>query len=69
MVAGPRIAGGNLLDTGAPFYDVYATADGGYLSVGPLEPAFFAILLERLGIDDIEAGTQYDRRSWPALRR
>lgn len=60
--------GSNLLDTGAPFYDVYVSADGGYLSVGPIEPAFFAILLERLGIDDIDAGTQYDPRTWPALR-
>jgi alpha-methylacyl-CoA racemase len=60
--------GSNLLDTGAPFYDVYESADGGYLSVGPLEPAFFAILLERLGIDDLEAGAQFDPRSWPALR-
>ena len=60
--------GTNLLDTGAPFYDVYPSADGGYLSVGPLEPAFFAILLERLGIDDIAADTQHDPRSWPALR-
>jgi alpha-methylacyl-CoA racemase len=60
--------GSNLLDTGAPFYDVYESADGGYLSVGPLEPAFFAILLERLGIDDIDAGSQHDPRSWPALR-
>ena len=63
--------GSNLLDTGAPFYDVYPTADGGYLSVGPLEPAFFATLLWRLGIDGIdgiEVGTQYDPRSWPALR-
>jgi alpha-methylacyl-CoA racemase len=60
--------GTNLLDTGVPFYDVYLSADGGYLSVCPLEPAFFAILLERLGIDDIDVGTQYDPRSWPALR-
>jgi alpha-methylacyl-CoA racemase len=60
--------GNNLLDSGAPFYDVYPSSDGGYLSVGPLEPAFFAILLERLGIDDIEAGSQYDPRSWPTLR-
>jgi len=60
--------GTNLLDSGVPFYDVYPSADGGYLSVGPIEPAFFAILLERLGIDDIDAGTQYDPRSWPALR-
>ena len=60
--------GTNLLDTGAPFYDVYPSADGGYLSVGPIEPAFFAILLERLGILDIDPGSQYDVRSWPALR-
>jgi alpha-methylacyl-CoA racemase len=60
--------GSNLLDTGVPFYDVYPSSDGGYLSVGPLEPAFFASLLERLGIDDIDVGTQYDPRSWPALR-
>ena len=60
--------GSNLLDTGAPFYDVYQSADGGYLSVGPIEPAFFAILLERLGIDDIDPGTQHDPQSWPALR-
>jgi alpha-methylacyl-CoA racemase len=60
--------GTNLLDTGAPFYDVYPSMDGGYLSVGPLEPAFFAILLDRLGILDIAGGSQYDPRSWPALR-
>jgi alpha-methylacyl-CoA racemase len=61
--------GTNLLDTGAPFYDVYPCVDGGYLSVGPIEPAFFAILLERLGILDIDPGSQYDVWSWPALRR
>ncbi len=61
--------GTNLLDSGAPFYDVYPCLHGGYLSVGPLEPAFFAILLERLGILDIDPGSQYDVRSWPALRR
>ena len=60
--------GTNLLDTGAPFYDVYQSADGGYLSVGPIEPAFFAVLLERLGIEDFDAGSQWDTGSWPALR-
>jgi alpha-methylacyl-CoA racemase len=72
MTAGGRWTqerGTNLLDTGAPFYDVYPSADGGYLSVGPLEPAFFAILLERLEILDIDPGSQYDVRGWPALRR
>ncbi len=61
--------GSNLLDTGAPFYDVYESADGGFLSVGPLEPAFFAVLLDRLGIDDFDTAAQHDPRSWPALRR
>ena len=61
--------GTNLLDTGAPFYDVYPSGDGGYLAVGPLEPAFFAILVDRLGILDIDAASQYDPASWPALRR
>jgi alpha-methylacyl-CoA racemase len=60
--------GTNLLDTGAPFYDVYPSSDGGFLSVGPLEPAFFAILLERLCIGDFDARAQYDPRSWPDLR-
>jgi alpha-methylacyl-CoA racemase len=60
--------GTNLLDTGAPFYDVYSSQDGGYVSVGPLEPGFFAILLDRLGILDIDPGSQYDPRSWSALR-
>jgi alpha-methylacyl-CoA racemase len=60
--------GTNLLDTGAPFYDVYPSEDGGYVSVGPLEPGFFAILLDRLGILDIDPGSQYDPRSWSALR-
>jgi len=37
--------------------------------VGPLEPTFFTILLQRLGIEDIEADSQYDPRTWPSLRR
>ena len=37
--------------------------------MGPLEPAFFATLLERLGITDIDPGSQYDVQSWPTLRR
>jgi alpha-methylacyl-CoA racemase len=60
--------GANLLDTGAPFYDVYATSDGGYVSVGPIEPAFFAELLAIVGIDDLDPRQQYDAQSWPALR-
>jgi alpha-methylacyl-CoA racemase len=57
----------NLLDGGAPFYDVYETADGGYLSIGAIEPAFFGELAERIGLGD-EAPEQYDRERWDELR-
>ena len=58
--------GVNLLDTGAPFYDVYRTRDDQYMAVGPLEPQFFAELLDRLGVSDAPA--QYDFSQWPRLR-
>jgi alpha-methylacyl-CoA racemase len=63
--------GVNLLDTGAPFYDVYETADGGYLALGPLEPRFFAAfigLLAQNGLDG-EPPLQYDIAHWPHLRQ
>ena len=43
--------GVNLLDSGAPCYDVYETADGKYVAIGAIEPQFYAELLERLGLD------------------
>lgn len=58
----------NLVDGGAPFYATYACADGKHVAVGALEPAFYAELLERLGLADIEPGAQMDRGRWPALR-
>jgi alpha-methylacyl-CoA racemase len=63
-----RERGTNLLDGGAPFYDVYETADGGWLAVGALEPQFFAELVATLGID-FAVDRQYDRGAWPALRQ
>ncbi|MGQ0802244.1 MAG: CaiB/BaiF CoA transferase family protein [Actinomycetota bacterium] len=60
--------GVNVLDTGAPFYDTYETADGGFVSLGSLEPQFYAEMLERLGIDDGELPAQMDRSGWPKLR-
>lgn len=60
--------GSNLLDGGAPFYSVYETGDGKYVSVGAIEPKFFAVLVERLGLDPSLVARQYDARSWPALR-
>jgi alpha-methylacyl-CoA racemase len=60
--------GANLLDGGAPFYDTYATADGGYLAVGALEPKFFAEFARKLGLDQRFIERQYDPRVWPEMR-
>lgn len=58
--------GVNFLDGGAPYYDVYETADGKYLAVGAIEPQFFAALLEGLGLCDIP--DRDDEANWPELR-
>ena len=58
----------NLLDGAAPFYTVYETADGGHVAVGALEPQFFAVLVDRLGLTPEEVGAQHDREGWPAMR-
>ncbi len=55
--------GKNLLDGGAPFYNVYETADGKFVSVGAIEPQFYAELLERAGVG-LE-GRQMDKAAWP----
>jgi alpha-methylacyl-CoA racemase len=60
--------GSNLLDGGAPFYDTYACADGGYVAVGALEPQFYAALLAGLGLADAGLPPQHDRAGWPVLR-
>ena len=63
--------GVNLLDSGAPFYDVYATADGRHMAVGALEPQFYAAFTEILfAPEGLPAGlpAQHDRARWPELR-
>jgi alpha-methylacyl-CoA racemase len=60
--------GVNLLDTGAPFYDTYQTADGGYVAVGALEAKFYAELLAGLGLTGADLPGQHDRAGWPVLR-
>jgi alpha-methylacyl-CoA racemase len=60
--------GTNLLDSGAPFYEVYETADGRHVSVGALEPQFYASLLDRLGLAGDDRPGQMDRQHWPAFR-
>jgi alpha-methylacyl-CoA racemase len=59
----------NLLDGGAPFYTTYETSDGKWMAVGPLEPLFYAELIDGLGLDPGELPGQYDRDGWPELRR
>jgi alpha-methylacyl-CoA racemase len=64
--------GVNLLDTGAPFYDVYPTSDGRHMAVGALEPQFYAAFLHWLfAPDPVPDGlpAQRDRAGWPELRR
>jgi alpha-methylacyl-CoA racemase len=61
--------GVNLLDTGAPFYDVYETSDAAHVAIGPIEPQFYATLCRALGVDGEEPfSDQHDRRRWPAQR-
>jgi alpha-methylacyl-CoA racemase len=60
--------GVNLLDTGAPFYDVYRCADGQFVAVGALEEQFYAALVAGLGLDAATLPDRTDPRQWPALR-
>ncbi len=58
----------NLLDGGAHFYDTYQCLDGKWISVGSIEPQFYALLLEKTGITDPDFQRQHDRDLWPDLR-
>jgi alpha-methylacyl-CoA racemase len=60
--------GTNMLDTGAHFYDVYECADGTYVSIGSIEPQFYAELLRLTGLEGEELPWQQDRSQWPALK-
>ncbi|MFD4369467.1 CaiB/BaiF CoA transferase family protein [Rhodococcus sp. NPDC058521] len=60
--------GVNKLDTGAPFYEVYETADGRYFAVGAIEPQFYALLLEGLGLSAEELPDQLDQSRWPEVK-
>lgn len=52
----------------SPFYDVYRCADGGYITLGALEPQFYALLLSKLGLTDVPQDRQYATSQWPALK-
>lgn len=58
----------NLLDGGAHFYDTYQCADGKWVSIGSIEPQFYALLLEKTGISDPAFKSQMDRGAWPDLK-
>jgi len=61
--------GANLIDGGAPFYDVYETSDGRHVSLGAIEPQFYAAMLRVLGLEDEAPADQMDTRAWPAFKR
>ncbi len=74
MIHGMRQAGmwreeraSNLIDTGAHFYDTFETADGKYVSIGAIEPQFYAELLEKTGLAGEELPRQGEREHWPAM--
>ena len=60
--------GSNMLDSGAHFYDTYETSDGRYISIGSIEPQFYALLLEKAGLDKDEFSAQMDQSLWPTLK-
>lgn len=60
--------GENILDTGAHYYDVYETSDKKYISIGSIEPKFYADLLRLSGLQHEELPRQQDRQAWPALK-
>jgi len=61
--------GKNALDGGAHWYGAYECADGKYVSIGAIEPQFYAALLQKCGIDDPALRSQWQREEWPALRQ
>ncbi|MFT4518192.1 MAG: alpha-methylacyl-CoA racemase [Halioglobus sp.] len=57
----------NMLDGAAHFYDTYECSDGEYISIGSIEPQFYALLKELAGLSEEEFGNQHDQSMWPAL--
>ena len=61
--------GDNMLDGGAHFYGCYECSDGRHVSIGSIEPQFYALLRETLGLDDAAFDAQHDKTGWPDLKR
>ena len=60
--------GANLLDSAAHFYDTYKTSDDKYISIGSIEPQFYALLLEKAGLDKEAFKDQLDQSKWPQMK-
>jgi alpha-methylacyl-CoA racemase len=60
--------GTNMLDGASPWYDTYECADGRWLSVGPIEPQFFALMCDTLGLDSKRFPDRMEPATWPALK-
>lgn len=60
--------GSNILDSGAPFYEVYECQDGGWISIGPIEARFYQQLLTLLDLDPQALGAQHDQGAWPRAK-
>jgi alpha-methylacyl-CoA racemase len=62
-------AGANRIDSGSPYYDAYETADGGWIAIGAIEPQFWALLRDKLGLlADPDFDDRDDPAAWPALK-
>lgn len=59
----------NMIDGGAHFYGCYACKGGGFVSIGPIEPQFYQLMLQLCEIDDPAFGEQWNREQWPVLRK
>ena len=60
--------GSNMLDSGSHYYEVYETKDDKYISIGSIEPQFYALLIEKAELDPEEFSAQHDRTQWPVLK-
>ena len=58
----------NFLDGGAHFYGIYECSCGNFISIGSIEPQFYALLREHAGLTDADFDAQMDRKAWPALK-
>lgn len=58
----------NLFLNGSPFYEVFECADGKCVTLGAIEPSFYAELMRRLGLDDVDPARQNRTEDWPALK-